>query len=80
MVFIGNVQFEHAFRFVTKAYGAILPTVHTSRTVDRTVVAAPYRKREVRAIMATVCDHACRTELHSRAPGALPFRKVVMPC
>ncbi len=79
-MFIDNAQFEHAFRFVTKAYGVILSTAHNFKCFDRALAGAPYRKLPVRAIMATVCDHACRTELHSQALSALPFRKVVMPC
>ncbi|KPX56709.1 hypothetical protein ALQ57_101525 [Pseudomonas amygdali pv. hibisci] len=63
-MFADDVQFEHAFRFVTKAYDVFLSTAHNFK--GYTIIAAllPYRMCQVRAIMTTACDHACRTELH----------------
>lgn len=74
-MFAGSVQFEHAFRFVTKAYDVIVSTTCKFHDSATCVGPAPYRKRYVRAIMTTACDHACRLELHRQAWAPSPSAK-----
>lgn len=74
-VFADNVQFEHAFRFVTKAYDVFLATTRNFSGRAIAAMRAHYRKYEVRAIMTTACDHARRTELHLQACAPSPSAK-----
>lgn len=74
-MFTDSVQFEHAFRFVTKAYDVILSTARNFQGDANCVAYALYRKHRVRAIMTTACDHACRIELHRQARAPSPSAK-----
>ncbi|POP65586.1 hypothetical protein CXB35_24370 [Pseudomonas syringae] len=74
--FTDDVQFEHALRFVTKAYGVFLSTARNMNDHMTSARLAPYRMHKVRAIMTTACDHACRTELHTQTGAPSPSVKL----
>ncbi|AVB26520.1 hypothetical protein CXB36_10305 [Pseudomonas syringae pv. syringae] len=74
--FTDDVQFEHALRFVTKAYDVFLSTVCNLNGHMTAARLAPYRMHKVRAIMTTACDHTCRTELHSQTGAPSPSVKL----
>ncbi|PBQ03325.1 hypothetical protein CCL17_10270 [Pseudomonas congelans] len=74
--FTDDVQFEHALRFVTKAYGVFLSTARNLNDHMTAATCAAYRMHKLRAIMTTACDHACRTELHSQTGAPSPSAKL----
>lgn len=46
-MFVDDVQFEHAFRFVTKAYDVFLSTAHNFKGCTIITAPLPYRMCQV---------------------------------